>query len=152
MLDLEIEEPLAETEEEIMPSFNHSYLCGEILLCLAQNPAIKALPELTLDIDRGLTPDISVYPKEKIRPNFWQDFIKYPEMPILAIEVISASQNIQDLLEKSEMLVANGVQAVWTIEPFTNTIFVTTKDGIKKFTNQEIESEGISVDFQKVFA
>jgi Uma2 family endonuclease len=73
-------------------------------------------------------------------------------MPILAIEVISASQNIQDLLIKADTLVANGVKTVWTIEPFTETIFVTTKDGEEKFTNQEIESENIKVDFRKIFS
>ena len=148
----ELEELAVEPiEEEEMPSFNHSVICNRLLKQLFADERIEALPELTLNIDKGITPDICVYPKEKVTPNFLKDYTRYPEMPVLAIEVISASQNIQDLLEKSEMLVANGVKAVWTIEPFTNTIFVTTQDGIKKFTNQAIESEGITVDFQKIF-
>ena len=148
----ELEEVAVEpTGEEEMPSLNHSFICAEIIEQLLDNKQIRALPELTLNLGKGITPDISVYERGKIKPDFWRDITRYSEMPILAIEVISASQNIQDLLEKSEMLVANGVKAVWTIEPFTNTIFVTTKDGIKKFTNQEIESEGIKVDFQKIF-
>ena len=148
----ELEEIAVEpTGQEEMPSLNHSFICAEIIEQLLDNKQIRALPELTLNLGKGITPDISVYERGKIKPDFWRDITRYSEMPILAIEVISASQNIQDLLEKSEMLVANGVKAVWTIEPFTNTIFVTTKDGIKKFTNQEIESEGIKVDFQKIF-
>jgi Uma2 family endonuclease len=47
-------------------------------------------------------------------------------MLIVAIEVISANQNIQDLLEKAQMLVTNRVKAVWTIETFSNSIFGTT--------------------------
>jgi Uma2 family endonuclease len=43
-------------------------------------------------------------------------------MPVLAIEVISSSQNIQDLLEKAELLVKNEVKAVWTIEPYSRSI------------------------------
>lgn len=149
----ELEEPIAEaSREEEMPSFNHSITCNRLLKQLFADDKIEALPELTLNISRGITPDISVYLKEKVTPNFLKDYTKYPEMPLLAIEVISASQNIQDLLEKSEMLVANGVKAVWTIEPFTNTIFVTTKDGIKKFANQTVESEGVRVDFQGIFS
>lgn len=148
----ELEEIAAAPEEtEEMPSFNHSYICLQIIRQLLENPLIEPLPELTLDIGQGITPDISIYLKEKVAPNFLKDYPKYPEMPLIAIEVISASQNIQDLLDKSEMLVAHNIKAVWTIEPFTNTIFVTTADGIKKFTNQEIESEGIKVDFQKIF-
>ena len=148
----ELEEIIAApAEEENMPSLNHSFICNRILRQLFANESIEAMPELTLSIDKGITPDISVYQREKIQPDFLRDCTKFSEMPFLAIEVISASQNIQDLLEKSYTLIANGVKAVWTVEPFTNTIFVTTKDGVKKFPNQEIESEGIRVDFKKIF-
>jgi Uma2 family endonuclease len=138
-------------EERRESSFNHSYICAEILEQLYANKAIKALPELTLAIERGLTPDISIYPREKVTPNFLKDYAKYPEMPLLAIEIISATQNIQDLLEKAETLIAHGIQTVWTIEPFTNTIFVTTASGVQKFPSQELESNGVKVDFKKIF-
>ena len=148
---------IAELETEIgvegkeLPSLNHSYICLQIIRQLLENPEIEPLPELTLDIDKGLTPDISVYSKSKIKPNFRRDITKYPEPPILAIEVISASQNIQDLLIKADLLISHGVKAVWTIEPFTNTIFVTTKQSEEKLTNQMVESEGIQVDFNRIF-
>jgi len=77
--------------------------------------------------------------------------VRYPEMPILAIEIISASQNIQDLLDQARKLVSVGIKAVWTIEPFGRTIFVTTREGEEIFHNQEVESEGIKVDFRKIF-
>jgi Uma2 family endonuclease len=152
MMLAEVEEITGEfPEEQEMPSFNHSYICNRILRQLFEDPKIDALPELTLNIDKGITPDISVYPSEKIKADFLKDFPKYSEMPILAIEVISASQNIQDLLEKAEMLILNGIKSVWTVEPFTNTIFVTDSKGTKKASLQLIESEGITVDFQKIF-
>jgi Uma2 family endonuclease len=147
----EVEEIIEEQEEKEMPSFNHSYICKEVLRQLFENDKIDALPELTLDIEKGITPDISIYPREIVKPNFLQDVVRFPVMPVLAIEVISASQNIQDLLEKARILTAFGTKAVWTIEPFGRTIFVTTKDGEKIFHNQEIESEGIKVDFRKIF-
>jgi Uma2 family endonuclease len=143
-------EEIAEVEE--MPSFNRSYLCWQILQKLAQNEAVVPLPELTLDIANGITPDISVFPQETVKPNFLSDIPKYPKMPTLAIEIISASQNIQDLLEKAQLLVEHGVKAVWTIEPFGNTVFVTTKEGEKRYHDQEVESEGIKVDFRQIFA
>lgn len=140
-----------DVEEKEMPSFNHSFICNRILRQLFENKAIDALPELTLNIDKGITSDISVYPSEKIKANFLKDYPKYSEMPILAIEVISASQNIQDLLEKAEMLISKGVKAVWTVEPFTNTIFVTDVKGTLKTSSKLVESEGITVDFNKIF-
>ncbi len=148
----EVEEIVEEqTEEREVPSFNHSFICADIIEQISENKIFKALPELTLDIGNGLTPDVSIYVRNQIKPNFLRDFPKYPEMPLVAIEVISANQNIQDLLEKAQLLVTNGVKAVWTIEPFSNSIFVTTKDGEEIFHNQEVESEGIKVDFRKIF-
>jgi len=138
-------------EEKEMPSLNHSIICLRIIRQLIENPNIEPLPELTLDIDKGITPDISVYPKAQIQPNFRRDITKFPTMPLLAIEVISASQNIQDLLVKADSLISNGVKTVWTVEPFTNTIFVKTQNGEEKYSSQEIESEGIKVDFKKIF-
>lgn len=145
---IEVEQEHAEEE---MPSFNHSYTCWQISRQLSGNEKFAPLPELTLNIGNGITPDISVFPIEKVKPNFLRDIPKFPEMPVLAIEVISASQNIQDLLDKAQMLIAQGVKAVWTVEPFTNTVFVTTQDGEKRFHNEEIESEGIKVDFRQIF-
>ena len=145
-------EEITIAEEKEMPSLNHSVICLRIIRQLLENPTIEPLPELTLDIEKGITPDISVYPTAKVQPNFRRDVTRYAEMPILAIEVISASQNIQDLLIKADALVANGVKTVWTIEPFTETIFVTTKDGEDKLSAQTIESENIKVNFKKIFA
>lgn len=147
--ELEIVEQIEEERE--MPSLNHSVICTKLLLNLSQNQDYQPLVELTLDVDKGLTPDISIFPKGKIKPNFFQDVTKYPEMPTLAIEVISASQNIQDLLTKAKLLVRQGVKAVWTVEPFTNTVFVTDKIGEKRLHNQEVESEGIKIDFREIF-
>lgn len=144
---------LEKSQKELeMRSFNHSYVCTELLLQLAQNKAYRPLVELTLDIENGLTPDISVYLKDKIKPNFFQDITKYPEMPTLAIEVIPASQSIQDLLNNAKLLVKHGVKAVWTVEPFSNTIFITTKDSENRYHNQEVESENIKVDFRQIFS
>jgi Uma2 family endonuclease len=149
--EVEIED-FIEEEKEKMQSLNHSYICANILYQLLENKEIIALPELTLKIGNGsITPDVSIFPREKIKPNFLQDYPKYPEMPIIAIEVISASQNIQTLLEKARKMIKEGAKAVWTIEPFGQTIFVTTALGDEIIHNQTVESEGIKVDFKKIF-
>ncbi len=142
---------LLQKQNEDMPSLNHSYICSGILRQLFQNDAIEALSELTLDIDNGLTPDISVYAADAIKPNFLRDIKRIQNLPILSVEVISASQNIQDILEKAERMVKAGIKAVWTVEPFSKTIFVSTDKGEDIFYNQSVESEGIRVDFKKIF-
>lgn len=145
-----VEETTEENTNE-MPTLNHSYICSQIMRQLLPNEQIEVLPELTLAIGNGLTPDISVYPKEEIKPNFWSDITRFEKPPLLAIEVISPSQNIQDLLEKAKLLVQSGAKAVWTIEPFGYSIWVTTEKGTKLFHNATVESEGVKVDFQRIF-
>ncbi|HAO19311.1 MAG: hypothetical protein BWK80_07035 [Desulfobacteraceae bacterium IS3] len=134
-----------------MPSLNHSYICAQLMRQLLQNENIQSLPELTLDIENGLTPDISVFPKDQVRPNFFEDVLKMQQTPVLAIEVISSSQNIQTMIEKAKLLVRSGVRAVWTIEPYGRSIFVSNSDGEKLFHEEVVESEGIRVDFSKIF-
>ena len=148
MLDIEFPE---QQRSESMPSLNHSYICIEVIKQLLEHNNIQPLPKLTLDRDNGLTPDISVFLKKQIKPDFLRDIVKFKEMPLIAIEIISPGQNIQDILEKANSSVKAGVKAVWTIEPYGKTIFVTTERGDNIFHEEVVETEGIKVDFSKVF-
>ena len=150
MLNLENHKQNDKQDEE-MPSLNHSYICLQILRQLLQNEKVEPLPELTLDIANGLTPDISIFPKEQIHPNFFRDVPKFQQMPVLAIEVISSSQTIEELLEKAAQLIQAGVKVVWTIEPHSRSVFVTTSSEEKLFHDGIVENEEIQVDFAKVF-
>jgi Uma2 family endonuclease len=136
---------------EDMPSLNHSYICLQILRQLLLDNTIQPLPELTLDIANGLTPDVSIFPKDQIHPNLFRDVSRLKDTPILAIEVVSSSQTIQEMLEKANQLVKAGVKVVWTVEPHSKSIFVTTPSGEKLFHDETVESEGVKVDFSKVF-
>ncbi len=73
----EIEEIIVEEEEKEMPSLNHSIICNRLLKQLFTNQNVEALPKLTLDIDKGITPDISIYPKAKVQPNFRRDITRF---------------------------------------------------------------------------
>ncbi len=147
---LDIEFPIKK-EGLKMPSLNHSYLCSRILHQLFENSSIEALTELTIDIDNGITPDICIYPSETIQPDFSRDVTKMQQMPVVAIEIISASQNIQDILEKAERMIKAGIKAVWTVEPYTRTIFTTTEKGEEILHSQSVKSEDVEVDFKKIF-
>ena len=145
--------PPTEIDEsrENMPSLNHSYVCLQILKELLNHDEILPLPELTLDVANDLTPDISVFSKSKIKPNFFHDVSKFPEKPILAIEVISSSQTIQEMLQKAKQLVGEGVKIVWTVEPYSQTVFVTTVAQETLFHSEIVKNDGIEVDFAKIF-
>ena len=143
---------VVEHQVQAMPSLNHSYICAQIMRQLLKDESLQPLPELTLDIEKGLTPDISVFRKEQIKPNFFEDILRMKELPVLAVEVISSSQSIQELLEKAKVLVKAGVATVWTVEPYGRSIFAVSSNEQKLFHEELVAAEGISVDFAKVFA
>jgi Uma2 family endonuclease len=147
----EVEEFANANPEQDMPTLNHSNLCADIMEQIWEDRTFKPLPELTLDIGNGITPDISVYLRERMKPDYWHDVVKYPEMPLLAIEAVSPSQGVQGLVEKAETLLAHGVKAVWVVEPVTKSIVVVTPGGKKALHNQVVESEGVKVDFRRIF-
>lgn len=151
MINDNVLESIAPIDVKETATLNHSFVCARIMRQLLSKESVQPLPKLTLAIGDGLTPDISVYPTESIQPNFFEDITRFETPPLLAIEVISPSQNIQDLLEKAKIFVQTGVKTAWTVEPFTQTVFVTTENGTKIMRDTTIESEGISVDFVKVF-
>ena len=148
---LETPELIEQEPGKEMPSLNHSYICAQIMRQLLLNDTIQPLPELTLAIENGLTPDISIFPKEQIQPNFFEDVLKVERLPLLAIEVISSSQSIQAILEKAKLLVKSGVKTVWIIEPYGRSIFVLDGAAQRLFHEEMVSSEGIQVDFAQVF-
>lgn len=149
--ELVLQEQEDEAQVEKMPSLNHSYVCAQVMKQLLQNDALQPLPALTLDIDKGLTPDIAVFPKANIQPDFFTDILKVQQLPLLAIEIVSSSQSIQTLLDKAKLLVNAGVQTVWVVEPYSRSIFVINQKTNALFHEEPVESDGIRVDFAKVF-
>ncbi len=139
-------------QADAMPSLNHSYICAQILRQLLNSEDVQALPELTLEVANGLTPGISVFPKEQVNPNFFVDVLRFQQLPMLAIDIISPSQSVQAVLEKARLLVESGIAAVWTVEPYGRSVFVSTKDGERLFHEEAVESQGIRVDFAAVFS
>lgn len=56
------------------------------------------------------------------------------------------------MLEKANQLVQAGVKVVWTVEPHSRSVFVTTSGGEKLFHDETVQGEGVKVDFSKVFS
>ena len=114
-----------------MPSKAHGYTQTNIIaVLLPHRDEYTIFSELTLELDgRELTPDLSVYPKTDV--DLVHDEVRVPDPPLLAVEIASPTQNIQDLIEKAEFLLDAGVQSCWLVQPplRTVTLFSGTLDG-----------------------
>ncbi len=111
------------------PSFNHSYLQARLVTALSITKKYTVLSELSLDIDgKEYRPDICLYPNRKA--NYWHDIIRMKEMPLLAIEILSMSQTIQELIDKFEVYFKAGITSCWLVMliPSSITIFRNTDD------------------------
>ena len=128
---METEQTLSDYERERgkpIPSKLHSVvqtnLTGKLL---TYRPSLQVLSELTLHLGgRELTPDLSVY--RNIEVDFTKDEIRMTERPVLAIEISSPTQGIQDLVDKARFLMEHGVESCWIVQPPLRTITVLTPD------------------------
>lgn len=77
--------------------------------------------------------------------------MRVPDPPLLAVEIASPTQNIQDLIEKAEFLLDAGVQSCWLVQPplRTVTLFPGTMDSTTvssgSFTDPVLDIE-VSID------
>lgn len=133
------------------PSVNHSYLCRKIILAVEQTGQWEAWPELTLDIEGGLIPDLAIYPAGALTPNFVEDQTRCVILPKVVVEVVSPSQPIHGLMLKAGKFLKAGVPTIWTIEPYGQVIYISTVQNRSVQLAGIVENEGVRVDFSSIF-
>jgi Uma2 family endonuclease len=108
--------------------------------------------ELSIEIEgKEYVPDICVYPKREI--DFFHDIIRMTELPLLAIEVLSPSQIMQELVDKIEIYLDAGIQSCWLVTPITRSVTVINeKKNSKTFVDKVIDDKlNISLPLDEVF-
>ena len=124
----------------MMGSVNHSLTQARLTRLLGNLDKYEVFTELSIEIDKvEYKPDVCLYPKLKI--NYLKDNVKMLEMPLLAIEVISPSQYIQDLVNKVEVYFNAGIKSCWIATPIYKSITV-----FSNFENFEVFSKGNVID------
>jgi Uma2 family endonuclease len=110
-----------------MPSKFHSLVQGNLYfqLRLQYGERYNFMPELSLELsDWESVPDIAVFPKSEIVMAVGKDEIRVTEAPMGAIEIISPSQSIQEMLKKASQYFAHGVRSCWLVIPEMKNVFV----------------------------
>jgi len=154
-------------EEPELGSRNHSFVQARVTSLLSNDERFSVFVELSLDISQidltqlglsaksELKPDVCIYPKnvgfkEEI------DELKMSEMPLLAIEIISPKQGINDILTKFQIYFELGVKSCWLIIPPLKSISVyrqLTHFQNFDFRDNELVDECVDIHLaiQKVF-
>lgn len=135
------------------PSKNHSYIqitLGAALLVLKN---YSVFSKLSLDIGgKEYVPDLCLYPKQVFNPS--KDEIKTQVLPLLAIEILSPSQNIQELIDKCSVYFASGVKSCWLVLPVACAVMVLNNSETATTYIEQLRDEnlGITLDLKAVFS
>ena len=101
-----------------MPSLKHAIIQGNLIQLLRAGLGLKylVLPELSLALDaQKAVPDVSVFPRLVIDSTVEQ--IAVTQVPRTAIEILSPTQVLAELLEKAGRYFAAGVLSYWLVVP-----------------------------------
>jgi Uma2 family endonuclease len=126
-----------------MPSKNHALVQSNLTfeLRLRYNNQYSFPTEISLDIPiKGAVPDVAIYPKMVF--DSFNDESKMAQMPICAIEIISASQFESDMIKKAARYFEAGVQSYWLVDPVFKLIHVFSGPvACKTFTEGTLRDE-----------
>jgi len=165
----ELEENIFEHEEIIkMPSRNHSFTQTRIAGLFFNEERFTPFVDVSLDASQidlkqfGLKikdefiPDICLYPGE-VGLSEPLDELKMSEMPLLAIEILSPKQGIEEVLAKFPAYFAMGIKSCWLVIPTLKTVTVYSQPTCSKFFDTQHDTEvideimDIRLPIQKIF-
>ncbi len=146
--------PLTYEEErgKPVPSRNHGRVQTNLILEFGPQQEFSIYSELTLNVaGTNYTPDISVYPHESA--DFRHDEAIRADLPLLAVEILSPTQSHQEVVEKAEIYLRNGVKSCWIVTPPLRTVTVLLPDGREEVFHAGVAKDpasGLSADLAKV--
>lgn len=108
-----------------MPSKLHAFIQSRINIFIGLHFASQYMmfSELTLDTSGEKSiPDLAIYPIEPI--DFQHDEIKRTDPPLATIEILSPTQPLQALVDKTNDYFSFGVKSCWIVLPMLQSIYV----------------------------
>jgi len=139
-----------------MPSLNHAIVQQNLIFQLMSNHRnqYSILPELNVTVSKkDRVPDIAIYPVVEFVPE--EDTVHMKEAPLGVIEILSPTQDLTELIQKSAEYFKKGVKSYWLVLPSLRSIYVFSEPGeYRNFTYRDIltdEPLGIELDLKEIF-
>lgn len=106
-----------------MPSLLHARAQSNLVALLYQQSNCVCVSELSLSLnDWDSVPDIAIYQQNEV--DFSRDETKLTKPPLCAIEILSAAQTLDSLVDKAQKHFENGVKSCWIVIPRLKNIHV----------------------------
>lgn len=139
-----------------MPDKNHAFIQGNFLffIRLKYGDRFRVLPEINLDLPiRERVPDVAIYPPMDFIPD--ENELRMKEIPLGVIEVLSAKQDLAELMVKRAEYFAAGVQTYWLALPALRTVYVFySPEEYDIYSGKDIMHDkklGIALDLTEIF-
>ena len=137
-----------------MPSRNHSAVQINLAAEFVRHREFRVHSELTLNISgKSYTPDLSVYPRTPL--DLRHDVSRCPDPPLLAVEIFSPQQSIQEVMDKVDTYFSFGVKSCWVVSPSMHSVQILTADGKEIVLNSGTATDpvtGLTADLAAVFS
>lgn len=136
------------------PSMNHSRLQVALGASFLGLNDYAVYSELSIEISgKEYVPDIAIYPMQPI--NLLNDKIRVSEPPLLIAEILSPTQNIQELVDKFKIYFEFGIKSCWLLLPVSHaiTVFNNLDETPATYASDKVidKALGISLNLNKVF-
>ncbi len=140
-----------------MPNLTHGAIQANLIFELksAYGKSFRVASEVALDTKPlGSTPDVVVYPPRNL--DFVNEPAKRSDAPLLAIEILSASQSLDEMVAKANTYFNFGVKSCWIVLPSLQAVVVYERQGQYQFFHLEETLRdpnlGIEMHLPNVFA
>ncbi len=153
------ERPLTYEEErgKPMPSKNYAIIQSNLILEFSKQREFRTMPELKLELVPTVpkTPGLAIYPRQAMDLDLRQDEIAVSDPPLLAVEIVSPSQGMQEIMEKVKFYLAHGVQSVWVVMPPLRSVTIFLPDNSQQTHLAGVVRDpvtGLTADLDAVFS
>ncbi len=146
-------------EAKEMGSLNHGIAQANLTALFYNDERFRAITELSLDPSQIDLKQFGVKAKDELIPDiclYHRDIMKMTEMPIVALEILSPKQSIDEILAKFEAYFALSIKSCWLVAPSLETVTVyANMADYKSFGTHESEVidevMDIHLPIQKIF-
>lgn len=139
-----------------MPSKLHARVQTNLILEIGfhYREQYDLLSELSLELkDWESVPDISIYPKSEA--DYSEDEIRVTEPPLCAIEILSPTQSLQELITKANKYFSYGVKSCWLVIPGLKNVYVfSSSEDYQIFRDTQTLNDptiGVTLELANVF-
>ncbi|KHD09265.1 hypothetical protein PN36_07470 [Candidatus Thiomargarita nelsonii] len=130
----------------MLPSYNYSYAKARVIGALLRLEKFTVFSELSLRIDgKNYTPDVCLYPKRDVDLSL-RDTRDLDEMPVLAIEILSHTQTLEEILDRFGLYFGAVVKSCWLVVPVAGAVVVySSSEKAQRFRTGDIIDEQLNI-------